>query len=192
MGRKRRRPLEGDNELEINMTPMIDIVFQLLIFFVLTARFIEHEGELLSYLPKDRGQNAAPPPLNVNPLTIFLEWKGDPETGYCVARTNNYQPEGSSQNVRLHTFPAMPQDKRAGLSWQVANKRVRYAYPDYDQIYSYMQHRKARADAAGGQKLPVTINFEDKVPIQMVVNMLDICQKLKITDFAINATGLLD
>ena len=191
MGRKRRRPLEGDNELEINMTPMIDIVFQLLIFFVLTARFIEHEGELLSYLPKDRGQNAAPPPLNVNPLTIFLEWKGDPETGNCVAKTINYQPQGSAANIREFEFPQIQGGHGPGSGWS-ANKRVKYDYPDYQAIYSYMKHRKDRADAAGGQKLPVTINFEDKVPIQMVVNMLDICRMLKITDFAINATGLLD
>lgn len=191
MSKRRRRPLEGDTELEINMTPMIDIVFQLLIFFVLTARFIEHEGELLSYLPKDRGQNATPPVLNMNPVTIFLEWEGDPATGRCVAKTNNYQPPGSTENIRYYTFPTIPGGHGPNQGWP-ANKRVQYDYPDYNQIYAYMKYRKERAEAAGGQKLPVTINFEDKVPVQMVVNMLDICQMLKITDFAINATGLLD
>ena len=29
-----------------NLTPMIDIIFQLLIFFVLTAKFIAFEGQL--------------------------------------------------------------------------------------------------------------------------------------------------
>ena len=42
-------------EAEMDMTPMIDIVFQLLIFFLLSAKFISLEGQLSSYLPKDRG-----------------------------------------------------------------------------------------------------------------------------------------
>jgi biopolymer transport protein ExbD len=39
----------------LNMTPMIDVVFQLLIFFMLTMHFKEVEGKLLSQLPKDKG-----------------------------------------------------------------------------------------------------------------------------------------
>ena len=38
-----------------NMTPMIDVVFQLLIFFMLSMHFKEVEGKLLSQLPKDKG-----------------------------------------------------------------------------------------------------------------------------------------
>jgi biopolymer transport protein ExbD len=37
------------------MTPMIDVVFQLLIFFMLTMQFKEVEGKLFSQLPKDKG-----------------------------------------------------------------------------------------------------------------------------------------
>lgn len=35
-------------ESELDMTPMIDIVFQLLIFFLLSAKFISLEGQLSS------------------------------------------------------------------------------------------------------------------------------------------------
>ena len=55
--RRRRRPsgtAETDPE-DLNMTPMIDIVFQLLIFFMLTLQFKEVEGKLMSVLPKDKG-----------------------------------------------------------------------------------------------------------------------------------------
>jgi biopolymer transport protein ExbD len=38
-----------------DMTPMIDIVFQLLIFFMLTMHFQEVEGKMLSQLPKGKG-----------------------------------------------------------------------------------------------------------------------------------------
>ena len=45
-----------------DMTPMIDIVFQLLIFFMLTMHFQEVEGKMLSRLPKHGpGPGTAPP-----------------------------------------------------------------------------------------------------------------------------------
>jgi biopolymer transport protein ExbD len=50
---RRRRP-EVQAE-PLNMTPMIDVVFQLLIFFMLTMQFKEVEGKLLSQLPKQYG-----------------------------------------------------------------------------------------------------------------------------------------
>lgn len=58
-------------EVRPNLTPMIDIIFQLLIFFVLTAKFIAFEGQLQAYLPKDRGLQASSPTL-ANNVTLFL------------------------------------------------------------------------------------------------------------------------
>ena len=42
------------------MTPMIDIVFQLIIFFLLTLKFKEIDRQIDSNLPKDRGLAATP------------------------------------------------------------------------------------------------------------------------------------
>jgi len=54
--RKRRRRGLDEAGFEVgNMTPMIDIVFQLLIFFMLSMHFKEVEGKLLAQLPKDKG-----------------------------------------------------------------------------------------------------------------------------------------
>lgn len=56
--KKRRRRRRGVDEpgFEVgNMTPMIDVVFQLLIFFMLSMHFKEVEGKLLAQLPKDKG-----------------------------------------------------------------------------------------------------------------------------------------
>jgi biopolymer transport protein ExbD len=54
MARRRKPPQDAKPE-PLNMTPMIDIVFQLLIFFMLTMNFKEVEGKLISQLPKDKG-----------------------------------------------------------------------------------------------------------------------------------------
>ena len=45
------------NELE--MTPMIDVTFLLLIFFMCTLKFKTLEGKLAAYLPKDVGVNSS-------------------------------------------------------------------------------------------------------------------------------------
>ncbi len=50
-----RRRSEDPNFETGNMTPMIDVVFQLLIFFMLSMHFKEVEGKLLSQLPRGRG-----------------------------------------------------------------------------------------------------------------------------------------
>ena len=42
-------------DTELNMTPMIDIVFQLIIFFMLTLKFKDIDRRIDSALPKDRG-----------------------------------------------------------------------------------------------------------------------------------------
>jgi len=42
-------------ENTMDMTPMIDVTFQLLIFFMCSLNFKTEEGMLLSHLPKDQG-----------------------------------------------------------------------------------------------------------------------------------------
>ncbi|MGF1462118.1 MAG: ExbD/TolR family protein [Maricaulaceae bacterium] len=52
----RRRLRRGEENAEVNMTPMLDIVFILLIFFIVTATFLREEGVDL-----------APPPATDQP-----------------------------------------------------------------------------------------------------------------------------
>ncbi len=50
----------SDRESKMEMTPMIDVTFLLLIFFMCTLQFKTLEGKLSAFLPKDAG-------LSVNP-----------------------------------------------------------------------------------------------------------------------------
>jgi biopolymer transport protein ExbD len=52
--------LPEPEDTEMNMTPMIDIVFQLIIFFVLTLKFKTIDRRIDSQLPKDRGLAPTP------------------------------------------------------------------------------------------------------------------------------------
>ena len=194
--KKRRSRNPESLELDINMTPMIDIVFQLLIFFVLTAKFIQHEGELRSYLPKNRGDTPnVKSTIDLANVTIYLDWewsnksransaKGPPPgEGWCVAETTDYQP-ASGENDDQHRFIQVSKSARP----YPANKAVNYDYPDFQAIEDYIKYRGGNYSGIGFG-LPVTVNFSEWVPVQMVINMVDICVKLGIKDFALNAQG---
>lgn len=48
--------IEQGEETTLNMTPMIDICFQLIVFFMLTLHFKSVDKRIETQLPKDRGQ----------------------------------------------------------------------------------------------------------------------------------------
>jgi biopolymer transport protein ExbD len=53
----------GDDELALNLAPMIDVVFLLLIFFMVATTFVEPERELdLELPPAEHGAEPAPRP----------------------------------------------------------------------------------------------------------------------------------
>ncbi len=66
---------EPDRVESPNMTPMIDIVFQLLIFFLLSFNLPDPEGALRMQLPK-RGTASAPAPL-VEEIRVTIRRAGE-------------------------------------------------------------------------------------------------------------------
>lgn len=65
-------------ECALQMTPMIDIVFQLLIFFLVATKMRVPEGELEAFLPPDQGR---PSVSDIDPIQINLRFtapKGEP------------------------------------------------------------------------------------------------------------------
>ena len=75
---RRRRNVEDVKPSESPMSPMIDVVFQLLIFFLLTMNFKEVEGKLLSQLPKHGLDPDTAKPLDE--LRIIICAGGDTRT----------------------------------------------------------------------------------------------------------------
>ena len=63
----------SQEEIKVDMTPMIDVTFLLLIFFMCTLHFKSLEGMLASYLPKDQGVFSVPVKSNPQePIHIKL------------------------------------------------------------------------------------------------------------------------
>jgi biopolymer transport protein ExbD len=70
---KRKKHGSADDEAAIDMTPMLDIVFIMLIFFIVTTSFVKEKGLEVSR-PKD--SNSPPPPTNVKSLAIRIDADG--------------------------------------------------------------------------------------------------------------------
>ena len=66
-----KRTAAGKKDTPLKMTAMIDIVFQLLIFFLIGTQFRVPEGEMAAHLP-GRGGPDPPPPEVVEPIRVAL------------------------------------------------------------------------------------------------------------------------
>jgi biopolymer transport protein ExbD len=70
---KRKKHGSNEDDAAIDMTPMLDIVFIMLIFFIVTTSFVKEKGlEVLR--PKD--SNTPPPKTNVKSLAIRIDQDG--------------------------------------------------------------------------------------------------------------------
>ncbi len=69
----RRRRSKGSDEADVDMTPMLDIVFIMLIFFIVTATFLDERGiDLTQPPPPPPDQPDAP---SKPAITIYVDGK---------------------------------------------------------------------------------------------------------------------
>lgn len=71
--KQKDNPLLKD-KTDLSMTPMIDVTFLLLIFFMCACKFKTFEGKLAAYLPRDRGQEPFRVEKQDLPVQILLRW----------------------------------------------------------------------------------------------------------------------
>ncbi len=63
----------ADEKVELMMTPMIDIVFQLLIFFVMTFKIVSPEGDFNIKMPLAAPSEGRPPDIQLPPVVVRLQ-----------------------------------------------------------------------------------------------------------------------
>jgi len=78
---RKRRDIEPAS-MQLNLTSMIDIIFQLLIYFVVTASFTIGEGTITAKLPQGTGDPSTDPKPPERPLEITINSAGG--TGYRI------------------------------------------------------------------------------------------------------------
>ncbi len=103
MPRPRRAPPPAPAETP--MTPMIDIVFQLLIFFMLSMHFKDVEGKLLSQLPRHGVRPEETPPVVPLEVRIVLCAGGDPRAHAADKKRHQGEAKaGDPCRVRVEGF----------------------------------------------------------------------------------------
>lgn len=63
-----RKKRYSNDEAEVDMTPMLDIVFIMLIFFIVTAIFLDEQGLSIKQAP-----DPTTPPTNQDAVTVRLD-----------------------------------------------------------------------------------------------------------------------
>ena len=81
----RKRRGRDSSPPALQLTSMIDVIFLLLVYFVVTANFTKDEGVLKANLPGSDAVQAAPPPTD-DPLIITVDPRD--ETGYVLTIEN--------------------------------------------------------------------------------------------------------
>ena len=61
-----------DDKIEIQMTPMIDIVFQLLVFFIMTFKIVAQEGDFNIKMPLSEPSEGLPDEDKLPPMKVRL------------------------------------------------------------------------------------------------------------------------
>ena len=135
--RIRSRPPGG---VKIDMTPMIDIVFQLLVFFALTLKVATLEGDLALQPAVGRGNGGASP-LLMPPLEVAL--RADDRGGLRSVELNG-RPLASIAELHREVTRVLGSD--AALAAQ-AEARL-----DCDQDLAY-EHTIAAITALSGTRL---------------------------------------
>lgn len=105
----RRRTSHPEDQAEVNMTPMLDIVFILLIFFIVTATFLSEEG--LDMRPPPDCGDQCPPPTDNDVILVQVDDEDNvfvnqvrSDVDRVLSAVNRYRAEspGSAVLVTVH------------------------------------------------------------------------------------------
>ena len=161
--------MDEDWEFEIP-TSMIDVVFLLLIFFMLSTRFRALEKKLDADLPKNEGQNAIPKKVEKpTEIRVRIYWANS--QGQVISSPN----------------PGDPNDIVRGQPLSVAGAHVvieadRKPCADLNDLFAKLAELGRRSP-----DLPVVIDSRQKVPFRWVVGALDACKRASIGEIKFQA-----
>lgn len=113
-------------EVKLELTPMIDVTFLLLIFFLVTMKFKVLEGKLETELPKDVGVNAGEVDELLEKVDIGIEPDSSREGGFRVLVNSQIMPNLTTFRAKLKVFVDLDPEQKATL---YPHKAV-----DYEQV----------------------------------------------------------
>lgn len=172
---------EKELEAKMDMTPMIDVVFLLLIFFLVGTKFKREEGRFRAFLPKNRGQGSGKAEIELNDVRVKLLWV-DVETG---RPTDDKDPRNGKVILKVGNNDyesVMIDDERLGFSYEI---------PDYEYFFQrLLEFKENHRPSDPSKTLPVIIDARASVPYKHIVWVLNACVRAGLSDVTFAAAGL--
>jgi biopolymer transport protein ExbD len=89
----------GPEQIRLQMTPMIDVVFQLLVFFIFTFKIVAQEGDFNVKMPLAAQSDKLPDDPQLPPMTVRLQADANGELAGISLNDNSF-----SSFQQLHDF----------------------------------------------------------------------------------------
>lgn len=165
---KRRRKNKENGKAKMDLMPMIDVTFLLLVFFMLASKFKTDEQQLLVHLPNDGISPSVGEPEERT--RIYVNW----------CRPGTYQASTDSRLGR----PVI----KVGTASTGFRRLERNGRPHYPALVQYLRQLKkeARMRKKGP---PVIVDGNELVPWRHVMKVLDSAVEAGVTDLTIAARG---
>lgn len=113
------------DEVELELTPMIDVVFLLLIFFIVTMKFKVLEGKLVTELPKDEGTASGDPPV-IDKIEIDIEVNPAAADGFVVKVNGQTMPNMASFRQNLERYVSIATEENPARGTLYPRAQVNY------------------------------------------------------------------
>lgn len=177
--RRRRRKVTEEKPQDLNMTPMIDVVFQLLIFFMLSMHFKEIEGKLLSQLPKDKG--LAPTHVlqpELQEVRIVICAGGDTRTHiHDKGRHEKADKPNDVCKIMVEKIEIGDVYKTETNPGKAAQNKAIYQALGQKTFELYQAIPSSRGE---GKKPPVILDADSEVPYEHIVGAVNACKAMGI------------
>lgn len=124
-----------NTKIEVPMAPMIDVVFQLLIFFMLTLKIVEPEGDFDINMPLGAPAQSSVSDAELPPFKVRM--LADPETGALTQLTFNGNALGNGPGAfaKLNSEILRSVNALQATGQQNVEKQEVEIDPDYNLDY---------------------------------------------------------
>jgi biopolymer transport protein ExbD len=185
------RPKEPLKPEEPALTPFIDIIFQILIFFMLSMKFKQQEGHLLSMLPREVGPESMPSLLTED-VRIYLCADADRRMDQHIGYKERHQDFIRDQKRQGRPVGDVVQ---AQIELLFREQRQLYrteAFPSkwgenrrmYEELAAQAKtlHDSAKANLPPGRRCAVILDLDGTVPFEHAIGVFNSLQKRKVTN----------
>jgi biopolymer transport protein ExbD len=145
---KPKKTLGASDKVELQMTPMIDVVFQLLAFFIMTFKIVAMEGDFNIKMPSAAPNPGNPDEMPTQPVRISLNSDGK---GNLASVQYNEQTLGSVSEIRGKIIALVGNDAELRKNQEVE------IHASYDLHYHYTLEAVSQVSGFVSDGKPVTL-----------------------------------